>query len=363
VLLVLWDRSGLNRVAKEETYRTRFIRFRAPQDQPSVALFLPLWWLCEFIILLTCRAEIIHACDLDTLIPAVLVKEIKRTKLCYSVFDFYADNLPWWVPARIRSAVANLERACARRADCLFLANEDQIGQLGTNAHGGLSIIYNTPPDAISKGVGPPPSTGDLSGSLRLFYAGILHESRGLKCMLEAISELPSCELEIAGNGPDETRLLEMARKLKDRIRFLGWLAKEDVIGHSLQADVLFGFYDPGVPNSRVASPNKLFEAMMLGKPFLTNTGTFAARVVTREDCGMTVPYGDVEATKRALSVLLNDPKLRKELGARGRRAYEERYSWTKMERRIVESYRQVMSGSLQGADHRATSAPPSKRR
>src|SRR5207247_10991631 len=108
-------------------------------------------------------------------------------------------------------------------------------------------------------------------------------------------------------------------------------------------ANMLFAFYDPKITNNRYASPNKLFEAMMCEKPFLTNAGTYAARIVDREGCGIVVPYGDVAAIRKAISQLQHNRTLSVELGVRGRRAYDERYNWAEMERRIAESYRQVL--------------------
>ena len=96
---------------------------------------------------LTRDYEIIHACDLDTLIPAILVKLIKRVRLCYTLFDVYADNLPSRTPERLRTLVASVERRGIEFADYLFVVNEFQRNQLDLRRSERLECIYNTPED------------------------------------------------------------------------------------------------------------------------------------------------------------------------------------------------------------------------
>ena len=111
------------------------------------------------------------------------------------------------------------------------------------------------------------------------------------------------------------------------------------MIANSLNADILFAFYDPQIPANRYASPNKLFEAMMCGKPIITNAETTATKIVETENCGVVVPYGDVEAIKDTILKLKNNADLRERLGKNGRRAYEERYGWGIMEERLLKAY------------------------
>ena len=79
---------------------------------------------------------------------------------------------------------------------------------------------------------------------------------------------------------------------------------------------------------------------MMCGKPILVSDETTMAEIVRKEDCGIVVPYGDVDATKRAILTLKNDPALCRRLGENGRRAYETKYSWKIMEERLLKIYR-----------------------
>ena len=78
---------------------------------------------------------------------------------------------------------------------------------------------------------------------------------------------------------------------------------------------------------------------MMCGKPIIVNEGVATADKVCEENCGLVVPYGDYEALKEAVLTLKNNPELRKELGENGRRAYETKYNWKIMEKRLLDLY------------------------
>lgn len=65
--------------------------------------------------------------------------------------------------------------------------------------------------------------------------------------------------------------------------------------------------------NKLVANPNKLFEAMMLGVPVITNV---CRKIVRETGCGLIVEYNPKSV--RDGIVKLRDPLLRKELGTKG---------------------------------------------
>jgi glycosyltransferase involved in cell wall biosynthesis len=81
-----------------------------------------------------------------------------------------------------------------------------------------------------------------------------------------------------------------------------------------------------------VASPNKLFEAMMFGVPVITNV---CRDIVVEAECGLIVNY-DAKEVKRAILRFKNDPLLRKKLGMNGRQAFERKYNWATMEKRLI---------------------------
>lgn len=336
VKLLVWDRESGIGVKNDDGYTICRFGFKAPHDKFTVLFYLPIWWLYEFFFLLRDDSEVIHACDLDTLIPAIIVKLVKKVKLCYTIYDFYADNLPKQIPSIVKNLVVSVEKFGIRFANILFLVDESRYGQVKGARINNLVYIYNSPPDYFYAKQKQSVSAGRETV---IFYAGIIHKSRGLKSMIRVVEDIDNVRLIIAGTGPDKDLLGNQPPDIKKKMQYIGWIPYEDVIRKTLEANILFAFYDPVVPNNKYASPNKLFEAMMCEKPIIVNDDTSMSNIVRKMSCGIVVPYGDVNAIKDAILKLKNDSLLYRKLGENGRKAYKEKYSWNIMENRLIKAY------------------------
>ncbi|MFO7996361.1 MAG: glycosyltransferase family 4 protein [Dehalococcoidia bacterium] len=351
VKLLVWDRQNTLEVMQGQGYTLCKFNLRAPYDRFAVFFYLPIWWIYQFLFLLKDRCDVIHACDLDTLIPAVFAKLAKRVKLCYTIYDFYANNLPdgRFRPVRgfIRRLVAWIEKRGIGFSEVLFLVDESRHEEVRGARIGNLSYIYNSPPDCFDAKCAHKSGEKleDASAEVALFYGGIINSLRGLQHMASAVQDLDRVRLILAGPVHDEA-FLDNSVLTSSKIQYLGWLPSyEDVIKQTSEADILFRFSDPKIPKTRYESPNKLFEAMMCGKPIVVSDGSSMANIVREQNCGLVVPYGDVAAIREAILKLKDDPDLRQKLGANGRRAYELKYSWQIMEQRLLDLYRQLGNG------------------
>jgi len=344
VKLLVWDRQNTLKDESSEGYTVCRFNLKAPYDKLSVVFYLPIWWTYEFFFLLKDKCDVIHACDLDTLIPAICAKLIKRVPLCYTIYDFYANNLPdgrfQLVRRLIRSLVAGVEKFGIGFTKFLFLVDEARYEEVRGARINKLAYIYNSPPDYFD--VNQIKKLKKDAAEITVFYAGVINRSRGLQFIARAIQDLDGVRLILVGAVHDET-FLENYVLTSEKIQYLGWLPSyEDVIKETLEADILFRLSDPKIPKTKYESPNKLFEAMMCGKPIIVSDGSSMADIVRKENCGLVVPYGDVAAIQEAILRLKNNPELCQELGQNGRGTYENRYSWRIMEQRLLDSYQQL---------------------
>jgi glycosyltransferase involved in cell wall biosynthesis len=344
VKLLIWDRDRTAEPCNAALYPTYKCTLRAPYDRPAALLYLPLWWAYEFVFLLRDDSDIIHASDFDTLLPAILAKLIGKRKLCYFIYDFYADNLPdggfQGLRKRIRRFVAHLERTGISFADVLFLVDESRFEEVNGAHINELYYVYNSPIDCVAQLHAKPGTASVSADEMVIFYAGAMHGSRGLNYMFDAVSSVEGVRLKVAGPITDNERVLDELNRVGSKAQYLGFLPSyDDVIRESLKADLLFRFEDPRIPKTKYASPAKLFEAMMCGKPIIVSDESAMANIVRNERCGVVVPYGDVPALTDVLKMCRENPRLRAELGNNGRKAYEERYSWSIMEERVLRGY------------------------
>ena len=352
VTVLAWGRYGKNSLCEEDRsgYTIRRFQFRAPWGV-RVLFFLPFWWVFEFVWLLRNKWDIVHSADFDTLIPAIFAAKIKKKPIIYDIFDFYADMVP--LPGPFTRIVAGLDKYLMRFVDMVIVVDPSRLKQI-SRERDVSTIIYNSPPEDLKIGA---PLLEKKDGLFKIFYAGVLSQKRDFKSLIDASVDLDDVMIEIAGYGYYESEMQELSMK-RARTTYLGPIMYDTVIEKTLQADLLFAFYDPSVPNNRYASPNKLFEAMMCRKPILVSDDTVMADIVREENCGIVVPYKDVGAIKRAILTLKNDPALCRRLGENGRKAYDTKYSWKMMEERLLEVYGRLDPAQRQaGATAHSTSS------
>jgi glycosyltransferase involved in cell wall biosynthesis len=97
--------------------------------------------------------------------------------------------------------------------------------------------------------------------------------------------------------------------------------------------------YDPGIENNRIGSPNKLYEAMMFGKPLLAARGSYIEQVVLKEECGVVANYSDSLEIINTIFFLERNRSVALHLGNNGRKAFRERYSWDFLARSLISCY------------------------
>jgi glycosyltransferase involved in cell wall biosynthesis len=280
--------------------------------------------------------EILHACDFDTILPALFCKLLWHKPVVYDIFDFYADHLRK-TPKFIKTLIRRLDFQAIRFSDAVILVDESRRQQISGSHPKKLEIIYNSPED-VGAEIKLEPTLSPGNPVLRLAYIGLLQVERGLIEILHVLAHYPDWHLDLAGFGGDEKEILMLANQMPN-VTWHGRIIYQRALELSAQADVLFATYDPQIPNHRYSSPNKVFEAMMLGKPVVVARHTNMDSIIEEAGCGVVVDYGDETALAIALEQLASDPLLRSRLGANARRAYAEKYSWKIMEARLLALY------------------------
>jgi len=89
------------------------------------------WNVCLLYNLVKYRNnyQIIHACDFDTIIPALFCKLLFKKPVVYDVFDFYADMLRK-IPNWLRKIIRKVDLFLMRFADVVIIADASRVKQI-----------------------------------------------------------------------------------------------------------------------------------------------------------------------------------------------------------------------------------------
>jgi glycosyltransferase involved in cell wall biosynthesis len=144
----------------------------------------------------------------------------------------------------------------------------------------------------------------------RLLAVGRLAPEKGIDVLLRAADGLP-VEVVIAGTGPEEQRLRELAGA---DVRFLGQVDRDALPALYADADVLV------MPSRSDPWGMVLNEAALAGLPLVSTDAAGAAHELIEDGInGFRVPPDDVDALRSALRRLCEDPELRAAAGTRSR--------------------------------------------
>jgi len=250
--------------------------------------------------------DYIHACDFDTYFPSIIVAKIKRKKIVYDIFDYYSDMIRN-IPNFLRSIIKFTDNFLMNFSNCIILPDENRINQIKGIKNKKILIIPNSPPDYYYKYYENIKKTKE-NKEFVLGYIGLLRKDRGLDYLIEIIKNFEDVQLILGGYG-EKSYELTLIDKIKDlkNVKFLG---KVEPYSKTLEilsnCDVLLALYDPSIPNNRYASPNKIFEAMMLGKPIIVSKNTSMERYIEKYNIGYVVEYNNQEELKDLICNLYN---------------------------------------------------------
>jgi len=328
VTIIAWDREG--KYPTEENFegiKIKRIKLRSKYGNFSdFALKLPLFYLKALKILLKENFDAIHTHDFDTAFLGFLIKKLKRKRWIYDIHDLY-ESLVERENKLASKIISHLDSWIIKRSDNIIVVNKRFIKILRERGRKEkIIVVMNT--------ISPIKLPIKKNREFTIFYAGVLSEGRFIIEMIDIAKKL-GIKIKIAGSG----KLLEEVKKrCYDKCRFLGYVSHDNSLKELSRSHVTFAIYDPSTKNNQLASPNKLFEAMALKTPLLVTEGSVMEEIVKRGKCGLGVKYSKNDA-KQKLLYLINNPKYIKKMGHNGKKVFLAKYTWEKMENRLLRLY------------------------
>jgi glycosyltransferase involved in cell wall biosynthesis len=258
---------------------------------------------------------------------------------------------------RPRSAVYRwFERGLARVSDCLIgvsRATVDDLVRLRVAPRDRFRVV----PIGLDLGSFLRPSA-DAGTALRekcetrpgdvlVGFVGRLVPIKRVDLVLRAVATARAqgvpVRLMVVGDGPCRASLEELAKRLRisDIVCFLGYLPDSSAAAAATDIAIL------GSDNE--GTPVALIEAAAAGCPAVA-TAVGGVPDVVVPGTGVLVPAGDHAALARALGKLARDPKLRMEMGARGKEHVTVTYSIERLVHDVEQLYDELLARDGRGS-------------
>ncbi|ASJ10328.1 hypothetical protein A3L12_02950 [Thermococcus sp. P6] len=328
VYVIAWDREG-KYPREEELDGIKVIRIRISsryRDFLDFLLKVPLFYLKVLGILLREDFDVVHTHDFDTALLGLLIKKLKGTKWVYDIHDLYESLVEQENP-RMAKIIQKLENGIINMPDHAIVVNDAFIKLIREKGRSKpISVVMNT--------ISPIEIESKKSNKFTIFYGGVLSAGRFITEMIEIAKEL-GIRLKIAGFGKLES---EIKKQCRENCLFLGYLPHRKALEELSKSHATFAIYSPKLLNNRLATPNKLFEAMCLKVPTIVLKEAVMGNIVEEYRCGVTVEYNK-EDVKEKVIYLMENPKLIKKMGHNGRKGVLKEYNWENMERKLVKLY------------------------
>jgi len=340
VLVLGWDRDKKikdykNIKINNNTINGYFFKFNAGYGESIkniIGLVLFQIWLLLYLIKNNRKYEIIHACDLDCGFVGFLISKILNKKLVYDIYDYYTDSRP--MSKTIEKIVNKFENKVINSADANIICGDWRYEQIKGTFPKKVIIIHNTPDirNVESKKI-----MKSNSNKIKIGYVGILQDYRLLKEIINEIKENNDYELHIGGFGKYEDFIKDSSYKY-DNIFYYSSLPYNDVLCLEQECDILFATYDPKIKNHKYSAPNKIYEAMALGKPIIVCENTGIDKLVTENEIGLVIKYNAKDFIKE-LDLLTKNKRKINMMGKKAKKLYETKYNWISMEKELITMY------------------------
>ena len=290
------------------------------------------------------KAHIYHLHNPDTL-PIVVFLRIFGKKVIYDTHEDFSRRIlvrPW-IPRILRVPLAYIvsgsESLVATIATASIATQKNVVDRLGANA-----LLLGNPPrvneDLYARVSKHAQEIDSQECQVRAVYIGRISQLRGLFEMvdaLEIVNEAAHVRLWLI--GPADEGDLDAARSR------LGWKYVDYV--PSVPQEVAYAYVERAdvglvvirnVADHGATDPNKLYEYLMFGKPFIASAFAGWQSKLADIDAGWFVKPGSADEIANVLRKISENGEAATKKGARGKK-FIRSYNWETESQKLLELY------------------------
>ncbi len=219
-----------------------------------------------FLLLLTTKAQIYCAIDLDTLLPNTIVARLKNRLLFFDAHEYFTETPEVTNRPIVKFFWQQIANACIPLCNNAYTVGPALAAIFSKQYNTTFGVIRNVP--MLTKRFEP---TLLVTHQKIILYQGALNQSRGLEEAIFAMHHVNDAVLQIAGEGDLSSYLrnLVIEQNLLHKVKFLGYLQPADLAKVTQQAYIGLNLLKYEGESYYYSLANKFFDYIMHGKPQL----------------------------------------------------------------------------------------------
>lgn len=305
-----------------------------------------------FIKSLHTKAEVYHCHEPDTFLIAILLKIFTRKRIIYDVYEYYPDVIPLLkgLPKYFLIFMTYIfEPLFCRFTDGIITA-DNEIAKRYKKFNKNVCTLYNFPCLDIFKSQINKTTDKCIKHNI-IIYVGGMSKERGILKLIKAVHKVsktnPSVKLLLVGWFKTEKfkeKCLKYIKSnnLKKNIKFIGYISHTKIPDYIITADIGVVLLQP-IKKFYKNIPTKQFEYMACGKPVIGSNLPPIAKYIKGSEYGILVDPTNIDEIANAIIYLLKHLDKAKKMGKNGRKAVEEKYNWTREEKKLLDFYKNIL--------------------
>lgn len=318
--IVGWDRAG----EAKQVEHYDFCKYKAPINKGGVKAIIGhskwMWFVFKYL-LQNKGFTTIHACDLNVAFPAAIYKIMfnRNVSLIFDVCDWFSANFAKY--PLLCKVLLRMEKFTCKIADHIIICEPERRAQIPFSLKNDPFVLPNIPEVERVKS-----RTNDKyrfnNKKITIGYFGGFSLHRFLPELLE-LCKTGRFNLLIAGYGNQQ--IVDKCNEVSslNNVKYFGRLEMTDGLEMEANADIIATMYCKTNPNHVYAAPNKLYEALLLGKPILTTKGIIVENKVNKYGIGYAIDESKEDFLNWIDSVTFEDLK---EKGCNSQKLWDTEY-------------------------------------
>ena len=312
---------GWDRTAKKEPKcdKVKYLLIGGGFGGKLLLLYYPIWMFvlfCNFIFIRNLKKYTIIAINFECAFPLFLASKFRNIPYIYEVYDEFAISHKF--SSWLKRILVKIDHKIMKNAEFVIHVDNNRIRYNKCKT----IVVENSPYDYFEGKV------RDYEAVNHSFaIIGNISKTRGIDQIFLFAQKYPNISFLLAGTFYDtiyKNKLLSLPNVI-----YYDRMPQEELFEKIIDCCGIFSLYDPQLEINRLAASNKVYDAMMLGIPVITNPEVANSAFIKEHEVGVVVDYKFNETWD-----FLADSKFvefAKTIGKNGRNLYLKEYRFEKM--------------------------------